>query len=190
MKKTIFGIFAIVLTLASCVDLGNGNVQQKPTSEVVDSFFDAIQNKFPDWIKTDEGQKEIVKAFQNEMLTNIEFAKACASYRGQFDENAHSHIRSSESIAPYTKDDGEEGELKAFEFEIYIKLAKPLYNGDKTIRARYEIISTIPSTVEDHGQPYVEYVDSCSVIDSYINMDGSSTGRLDLGNYIIGKNTK
>lgn len=146
--------------------------------DIIDNFFKDFQEKNDGWIKTEQGHKKLVAAFKKKMTTDIEFAKACAnntfSGRG---------IVYSESIAPYKKNDGEEGELKAFDFVIDMPLIKPLYNGKKTIYVKYEIISAIPSTVEDHDEPYIKNVNYCSTFDSFLK--NSYDGTLNLGCYII-----
>lgn len=83
----------------------------------------------------------------------------------------------------FNQDDGEEGEIKAFDFVINVDLIKPLYNGQKKISVKYEIISTIPSTIEEHWRPYVEKANYCSTFDSFLKNGYEAT--LDLGCYIV-----
>ncbi len=146
--------------------------------DIIDNFFKDFQEKNDGWIKTYKGHNKLVAAFKKKMTTDIEFAKACANNTlsgfGVFD---------SESIAPYEKNDGEEGELKAFDFVIDMPLIKPLYNGQKTIKVKYEIISAIPSTVENHDEPYIKNVNYCSTFDSFLK--NSYDGTLNLGCYIL-----
>lgn len=143
---------------------------------IIDNFFKDFQEKNDGWIKTYKGHKKLVAAFKKKMTTDIEFAKACADNTGWC-------IVASESIAPYEKNDGEEGELKAFDFVIDMPLIKPLYNGQKKIKVKYEIISAIPSTVEDHDEPYIKNVNYCSTFDSFLKNSYDAT--LNLGCYII-----
>ena len=143
---------------------------------IIDNFFKDFQEKNDGWIKTYKGHKKLVAAFKKKMTTDIEFAKACADNTGWC-------IVASEYIAQYEKNDGEEGELKAFDFVIDMPLIKPLYNGQKTIKVKYEIISAIPSTVEDHDEPYIKNVNYCSTFDSFLKNSYDAT--LNLGCYII-----
>lgn len=150
-------------------------------NNIVDNFFKEFQKANVDWTKTKKGQKKLAQAFKNRITTDIKFAKACASYNtsSEFDNN----ILYSETIAPYDKKDGEEGEFKAFDFVIKVNLIKPLYNGQKYISVHYEIISTIPSTIEEHWRPYVENANYCSVFDTFLKRSYDAT--IDLGCYLI-----
>ena len=148
---------------------------------IVDKFFIDFQKKNDGWTKTEKGHKKLVDAFKKKITTDIEFAKACASYNTTY-EYANS-ITISESIARYDKNDGEEGEIKAFDFVINVQLIKPLYNGQKTISVKYEIISLIPSTVEEHWKPYIKNVNYCNTIGSFLK--SSYDGTLNLGCYIV-----
>ena len=151
-------------------------------TEVVDLFFKDFQEKNDGWTKTEAGHKKLVTAFKEKITSDLEFAKACASYNTEF-QYTDNPIRNSESISAYSKDDGEEGEIKAFDFVIDVNLIKPLYNGQKEISVKYEIISTIPSTIEEHWRPYVGNVNYCDVFDSFLKSKYDAT--LDLGCYII-----
>ena len=133
----------------AAIDSENHNDGQN----IVDEFFKDFQEKNVDWTKTTKGHKKLITAFKNKITTDIQFAKACASYntKSEYDNS----IATTESIYSYSKDDGEEGEIKAFDFVIDVKLVKPLYNGQKEISVKYEIISTIPSTTEEHWRPYI-----------------------------------
>ena len=148
---------------------------------IVDNFFKNFQEKNDGWTKTEKGHKKLVAAFKKKITTDIEFAKACASYNTSLEYD--NSIANSESISSYNKDDGEEGEIKAFDFVIDVQLIKPLYNGQKTISVKYEIISTIPSTVEEHWKPYIKNVNYCSTFDSFLK--NSYDGTLNLGCYIV-----
>ena len=148
---------------------------------IVDNFFKNFQEKNDGWTKTEKGHKKLVAAFKKKITTYIEFAKACASYNTSLEYD--NSIANSESISSYNKDDGEEGEIKAFDFVIDVQLIKPLYNGQKTISVKYEIISTIPSTVEEHWKPYIKNVNYCSTFDSFLK--NSYDGTLNLGCYIV-----
>ena len=55
----------------------------------------------------------------------------------------------------------------------------------KTISVKYEIINTIPSTIEEHWKPYIENVNYCGTIDSFLK--NTYDGTLDLGCYIVTK---
>ena len=55
----------------------------------------------------------------------------------------------------------------------------------KTISVKYEIINTIPSTIEEHWKPYIENVNYCGTIDSFLKNTYDDT--LDLGCYIVTK---
>lgn len=148
---------------------------------IVDNFFKNFQEKNDGWTKTEKGHKKLVAAFKKKITTDIEFAKACASYNTSLEYD--NSIANSESISSYNKEDGEEGEIKAFDFVIDVQLIKPLYNGQKTISVKYEIISTIPSTVEEHWKPYIKNVNYCSTFDSFLK--NSYDGTLNLGCYIV-----
>ena len=148
---------------------------------IVDNFFKNFQEKNDGWTKTEKGHKKLVAAFKKKITTDIEFAKACASYNTSLEYD--NSITDSESISSYSRDDGEEGELKAFDFIIDVQLIKPLYNGQKTISVKYEIISTIPSTVEEHWKPYIKNVNYCSTFASFLK--NSYDGTLNLGCYIV-----
>lgn len=148
---------------------------------IVDNFFKDFQEKNDGWTKTEKGHKKLVAAFKKKITTDIEFAKACASYNTALEYD--NSIANSESISSYDKDDGEEGEIKAFDFVIDVQLIKPLYNGQKTISVKYEIISTIPSTVEEHWKPYIKNVNYCSTFASFLK--NSYDGTLNLGCYIV-----
>ena len=148
---------------------------------IVDKFFIDFQMENDGWTKTEKGHKKLIAAFKKKITTDIEFAKACASYNTTY-EYANS-ITISESIASYDKNDGEEGEIKAFDFVIKVPLIKPLYNGQKLISVKYEIISLIPSTVEEHWKPYIKNVNYCSTFDSFLK--SSYIGTLNLGCYIV-----
>ena len=148
---------------------------------IVDNFFKNFQEKNDGWTKTEKGHKKLVAAFKKKITTDIEFAKACASYNTSLEYD--NSIANSESISSYNKDDGEEGEIKAFDFVIDVQLIKPLYNGQKTISVKYEIISTIPSTVEEHWKPYIKNVNYCSTFASFLK--NSYDGTLNLGCYIV-----
>ena len=148
---------------------------------IVNNFFKNFQEKNDGWTKTEKGHKKLVAAFKKKITTDIEFAKACASYNTSLEYD--NSIANSESISSYNKNDGEEGEIKAFDFVIDVQLIKPLYNGQKTISVKYEIISTIPSTVEEHWKPYIKNVNYCSTFDSFLK--NSYDGTLNLGCYIV-----
>ena len=148
---------------------------------IVNNFFEDFQEKNDGWTKTEKGHKKLVAAFKKKITTDIEFAKACASYNTALEYD--NSITDSESISSYSRDDGEEGELKAFDFIIDVQLIKPLYNGQKTISVKYEIISTIPSTVEEHWKPYIKNVNYCSTFASFLK--NSYDGTLNLGCYIV-----
>ena len=147
----------------------------------VDNFFKDFQEKNDGWTKTEKGHKKLVAAFKKKITTDVEFAKACASYNTSSEYS--NSIANSESISSYDKGDGEEGEIKAFDFVIDVQLIKPLYNGQKTISVKYEIISTIPSTAEEHWKPYIKNVNYCSTFDSFLK--NSYDGTLNLGCYIV-----
>ena len=149
---------------------------------IVDNFFKNFQEKNDGWTKTEKGHKKLVAAFKKKITTDIEFAKACASYNTSLEYD--NSIANSESISSYNKDDGEEGEIKAFDFVIDVQLIKPLYNGQKTIKVKYEIISAIPSTVELHLIPYIENVNYCSTATPFLQ-NLYDDGILNLGCYII-----
>ena len=200
MRKICIAIVAIVaLPFISCQNSNKNpaNIEEdsvmvvsddEKSAAIVNSFFQEFQKNNDAWMKTTEGQNKLVKAFEEKMTTDVEFAKACASY------NTHSHydmgfpVRDSGTISAYDKADGEEGEIKAFDMVISIDLIKPLYNGQKEIRVKYEIISTIPSTVEEHWRPYVDNVNYCSKFNTFLKNKYDAT--LDLGCYIVTKNDK
>ena len=148
---------------------------------VVSNVFEDFKEKNDGRNKQEKRKKKVVAAFKKKITTDIEFAKACASYNTALEYD--NSITDSESISSYSRDDGEEGELKAFDFIIDVQLIKPLYNGQKTISVKYEIISTIPSTVEEHWKPYIKNVNYCSTFASFLK--NSYDGTLNLGCYIV-----
>ena len=186
----------IVLPFTACQHKGNTNphgtmdsdsivavTQESPSANnaLVDAFFKDFQEKNDGWTKTEAGHQKLVEAFKQKITTDIQFAKACACYDTKYEYT--NSIQASETISSYTKDDGEEGEIKAFDFVINVDLIKPLYNGQKKISVKYEIISTIPSTIEEHWRPYVEKANYCSTFDSFLKNGYEAT--LDLGCYIV-----
>lgn len=186
----------IVLPFTACQHKGNTNpngamesdsalavTQESPSANnaLVDAFFKDFQEKNDGWTKTEAGHQKLVEAFKQKITTDIQFAKACACYDTEYEYT--NSIKASETISSYSKDDGEEGEIKAFDFVINVDLVKPLYNGQKTISVKYEIISTIPSTIEEHWRPYVEKANYCSTFDSFLKNGYEAT--LDLGCYIV-----
>ncbi|MCM1318995.1 MAG: hypothetical protein NC217_01275 [Muribaculaceae bacterium] len=193
MNKVIFRLLSLVLLgLTGCAKVNQGATEETVSvsdfdehgnlrSEVIENFFREFQEENEDWLKTEEGHEQLIKAFEHEMNSNIDFAKAIASYGTEY-QNL-SNIRSDESISPYSKEDGEEGEVKAFEFVIPVKLVKPLYNGQKEIDVCYEIISMIPSTVEEHWRPYVKNANFADTFSPYFksNVDGE----LNLGCFVV-----
>lgn len=192
MKKLLFGTLTIVsLTLVGCdTSTRNSNLDSASVEEVavinespaiVEEFFTKFQEGNDGWTKTEEGQKKLVKAFEEEMKSNIEFAKAVASYETEYQYSTK--IRKDDSISSYEKEDGEEGEVKAFEFIIPVKLIKPLYNGQKEIEVSYEIISMIPSTVEEHWRPYVANANFVDTFSPYFK--SKREGVLNLGCFVV-----
>ena len=149
--------------------------------EVVNEFFASFQQSNDGWTKTEEGHNKLKKAFEEKMTSDVEFAKAIASY--ETDSQYHNRIRKDDSISSYNKEDGEEGEIKAFEFVIPVKLIKPLYNGQKEIEVSYEIISAIPSTVEEHWRPYTANANHCATFDPYFKTQRD--GVLNLGSFVV-----
>ena len=148
---------------------------------IIDNFFKDFQEKNDGWIKTYKGHKKLVAAFKKKMTTDIEFAKACASFNSS---EYNKSIVDLKSKGVYEKADGEEGELVAFDYVIVMPLIKPLYNGDETIFVKYEIISAIPSTVELHLIPYIENVNYCSTATPFLQ-NLYDDGILNLGSYIL-----
>jgi len=200
MKK-IFYLFIfelLALPFVSCQQRSNNPVSSvvdsvavEPVSmgktEIVDAFFKDFQEKNDGWTKTEAGHKKLAEAFKKKITSDIDFAKACATYNTEY-QYTDNPITRSESISPYSKDDGEEGEIKAFDFVIKVKLLKPLYNGQKEISVKYEIINTIPSTIEEHWRPYVEQANFCDVFNPFLKSNYDAT--LNLGCYIITKKDK
>lgn len=151
-------------------------------TKIVDSFFKEFQEKNDGWTKTTEGHKRLANAFKEKFISDLEFAKACASYNTEY-QHVDNPIIVSESICPYNKTNGEEGEIKAFDFVIKVKLIKPLYNGQDEISVKYEIINSIPSTVKEHWRPYVENANYSNVFDSFLKNSYDAT--INLGSYIV-----
>ena len=197
MKFKSFLFFCVVATvIVSCQSAPNRNdgseVAEVPDSlpveevvpvqdNIVDAFFKEFQEQNDGWTKTEEGHKKLAAAFKKKITSDIGFAKACATYKNEFDYP----IATSSSISSYSRDDGEEGEIKAFDYVIKVNLIKPLYNGQKEISVKYELINTIPSTIEDHSHPYVDNANYCDVFDSFLKNSYEAT--LNLGCYIITK---
>lgn len=189
-KKLIIALVpALALLLGSCQ---NGNNSDSASQEVgseeienngkalVEQFFTDFQQENDGWTKTTDGHNKLAKAFSEKMTTDVNFAKAIASYGTH---SYHGNIRKDDSISSYSKGNGEEGEIKAFEFVIPVNLIKPLYNGQKEIEVSYEIISTIPSTIEDHSRPYIGNVNYCSEFSPYFKTQRD--GVLNLGSFVV-----
>lgn len=158
-----------------------GNIILDSNQVIIDDFFIDFQEKNDGWTKTEQGHKKLVAAFKKKMTTDIEFAKACASFNSS---EYNKSIVDLKSKGVYEKADGEEGELVAFDYVIVMPLIKPLYNGDETIFVKYEIISAIPSTVELHLIPYIENVNYCSTATPFLQ-NLYDDGILNLGSYIL-----
>ena len=196
--KSLFKLLSagiIIFSIVACQPNGNSNssneldsVAVTPTDlsteqvKIVDAFFQDFQEKNDGWTKTTAGHKKLAKAFKEKFVSDLEFAKACASYNTEY-QYVDNPIVISESIAPYSKKNGEEGEIKAFDFIINVKLIKPLYNGQKEISVKYEIISCIPSTVEEHWRPYVKNANYSNTFDSFLKNSYDAT--INLGCYIV-----
>ena len=158
-----------------------GDIILDSNQVIIDDFFKDFQEKNDGWTKTEQGHKKLVAAFKKKMTTDIEFAKACASFNSS---EYNKSIVDLKSKGLYEKADGEEGELVAFDYVIVMPLIKPLYNGDETIFVKYKIINTIPSTVEVHLIPYIENVNYCSTATPFLqNLYDDSI--LNLGSYIL-----
>lgn len=199
MKKlnlSYLPILIALLLLSSCQGNTNGastatdSIDAAETTstsvDIVNKFFTEFQQSNDGWHKTEEGHNKLKKAFEDKMTSDVEFAKAVASYNTESEYS--NNIRQDDSISPYDKDDGEEGEIKAFQFVIPVELIKPLYNGQKEIKVSYEIISAIPSTVEEHWRPYTANANHCQTFEPYFK--ASIDGVLDLGSYIVIKKDK
>lgn len=199
LLKEKFGLGLIGLFFVACQSGSQKGVQSDMDSvavvdvdgaektEIVDAFFKEFQERNEGWTKTEAGHKKLVEAFKSKITSDVEFAKVCASYNTEY-QYVDNPITASESISSYDKEDGEEGEIKAFDFIVDVKLIKPLYNGQKSIKVKYEIISTIPSTIEEHWRPYVENANFCDVFSPFLKNKYDAT--LDLGCYIITKKDK
>ena len=158
-----------------------GDIILDSNQVIIDDFFKDFQEKNDGWTKTEQGHKKLVAAFKKKMTTDIEFAKACASFNSS---EYNKSIVDLKSKGLYEKADGEEGELVAFDYVIVMPLIKPLYNGDETIFVKYKIINTIPSTVEVHLTPYIENVNYCSTATPFLQ-NLYDDGILNLGSYIL-----
>lgn len=158
-----------------------GDIILDSNQVIIDDFFKDFQEKNDGWTKTEQGHKKLVAAFKKKMTTDIEFAKACASFNSS---EYNKSIVDLKSKGLYEKADGEEGELVAFDYVIVMPLIKPLYNGDETIFVKYKIINTIPSTVEVHFTPYIENVNYCSTATPFLQ-NLYDDGILNLGSYIL-----
>lgn len=191
LYNSILPLLIAILLLSSCQgnsrtgNTSNDSVavaEATPSSvEIVDNFFTEFQQANDGWTKTEEGHDKLVKAFEEKMTSDVNFAKAVASYN--IESEYDNSIRQDDSISSYNKDDGEEGELKAFEFVIPVKLVKPLYNGQKEIEVSYEIISAIPSTVEEHWRPYTANANHCATFEPYFK--SQRDGVLNLGSFVV-----
>lgn len=189
--SSVFSLLMAIVLLSSCQGnyrTGNASADSVAVAgitsasvDIVDKFFTEFQQANDGWTKTKEGQNKLVKAFEEKMISDVDFAKAVASYNTEFEYD--NSIRQDDSISPYGKGDGEEGEIKAFEFVIPVKLVKPLYNGQKKIEVSYEIISAIPSTIEEHWRPYTANVNHCATFDPYFN--SQRNGVLNLGSFVV-----
>ncbi len=155
-------------------------VAENPNNKIVDNFFTQFQQENPDWTETKAGHNKLKQEFEKKMTGDLEFAKAVTQYT---DDYMLSSISRQESISPYSKADGRKGEIKAFEISIPVALAQPLYNGEKEVRVSCEIISTIPSTIEDHSRPYTDGVNHCATFSPYFKT--YNNGVLSLGTFII-----
>ena len=153
MKK-IFYLFIfelLALPFVSCQQRSNNPVSSvvdsvavEPVSmgktEIVDAFFKDFQEKNDGWTKTEAGHKKLAEAFKKKITSDIDFAKACATYNTEY-QYTDNPITRSESISPYSKDDGEEGEIKAFDFdgnEVTIELDENL-SGTENANKYYSL---------------------------------------------------
>lgn len=187
MKKILFVLPVCVLAVTSCKYRDGRSVfapAPKSSAEIVDSFLTEFQYLNPKWAKSEEGREKLAKAFCKEMTTNMRFAKACASYAQSHDSDSRFYIHYSQTISPYSKDNGEDGEIKVFPFEVSVDLEEPLNNGEKKVTLAYEIINPVPSTVENHEQPYVESVDTCVVFKKVFNY-AEINSRVYVGSYLV-----
>jgi hypothetical protein len=149
---------------------------------IVDEFFTKFQESNTEWFKTKEGHNKLIKAFREKFTSDINFAKSCANSTCEYVS-----IRLSESIAQYNNKNNvnEEGEIKAFDIIIKINLLKPLYNGQRYVELKYELINSIPSTIENHDIPYIDNVNYSNTFNPF--MKNSYDGTLDIGCYILTK---
>ena len=144
--------------------------------DIVNEFFTQFQQLNDGWTKTLEGHNKLKKAFAKKMTEDLAFAKSFIQ---------QSRIVASESMSSYSKENGEDGELKTFDLFFTLHLLKPLYNGQKEIKLKYELFSTIPSTIENHRRPYVSNANYCATFHPFLN--NQYDGALDLGCFIITK---
>ena len=144
--------------------------------DIVDEFFTQFQQQNEGWTKTLDGHNKFKESFTKKMTKDIAFAKSFIQ---------QSRIVDSESMSSYSKENGEEGELKTFDLFFTLHLLKPLYNGQKEIELKYELFSTIPSTIENHKRPYVNNANYCATFHPFLN--NQYDGTLDLGCFIITK---
>mgnify|MGYP000087528318 CR=1 FL=1 len=193
MRKSLLPLCAVatLLLISSCQGGSNAenstadNVAVAETTassyDVVNEFFTSFQQANDGWTKTEDGHDKLKKAFEEKMTSDVEFAKAIASY--ETESQYGNRIKKDGSISSYNKEDGEEGEIKAFEFIIPVKLIKPIYNGQREIEVSYEIISAIPSTVEEHWRPYTANANHCATFDPYFK--SKRDGVLNLGSFVV-----
>ena len=151
--------------------------QSEVPSNKFEEWFNEFQEAHPHWTQTTEGQQELVNAFKNEMVSNLDFAKSICTKK----------VFDSECITSYDREDGEYGGVWAFVIKFPAKLKNPLYNGQTDVDLACEIISMIPSTAP-HDKPYIVNANYSDTFGSYHKINYSGT--LDLGTYVVTKKDK
>lgn len=178
----------LVCTMAvlcfSCSNGSNNNATESDTDKTTmatkraafETWFNDFQEANPTWTRTTEGHQELVNAFKNEMISNLDFAKSICAKK----------VFISDCITSYDREDGEHGGIWAFVIKFPVKLKNPLYNGQDEVELACEIISTIPATAP-HDKPYVDNANYSDTFGSYHDINYSGT--LNLGTYIVTKKT-
>ena len=165
MRKSLLLLCSVVtlLSISSCQGGSNGGhstadsvaVAETTTSsyDVVNEFFTSFQQANDGWTKTEEGHDKLKKAFEEKMTTDVEFAKAIASY--ETESQYGNRIRKDDSISSYNKEDGEEGEIKALTKELLGKVnskdVRYTHTNKYTLFAYPKVYGNITSIIDQNN---------------------------------------
>lgn len=132
------------------------------------------QEKNPQWYKTEKDKRAFVKAFEKNIVSNIDFAKSVC------DDN-RSKIVNKEYISG--NDEGDK--LYAFEYKVKFYLPVPIPDGSaegvSCISMRYGIMSLIPRNVSTE-YPYTGDANYAERFDKHV----PDRWKLEMGTYFVG----